>query len=427
MKDRTPTQVLANGAIRYGIYDDKGTLLRYEYIKPEDEPTQDGTPLNKANLLSDDTAAGLGLNGDPTVDDALNVARGNVGDIMLTTKSTLGEDWVLCNGNMVDETAYPVLANLMPSKSVTDAWETIATAPPGDSFASDGNIFAKFHNETHTIYYTTDPYGAWSAHVVSEFAGLSITGSKLYYMNNQWVLALYTSGSSGNYRWDIWYASEISGPYVKSTIGLAYSVSLYDFMYGGGYYIASVSSTLTMRYATSLDGTWETSQALTKGAKNGVYYNGQYVFSNGSTGLYYADTPTGPYTTKSLSSVLDNDATCLCCENGLLIVGSRQHLVYASSVDGPWTKVQFDSTVIGHSIIDIRYADGHWVVTGDLDIAVSATDAIGGAYTRVGSGGTKVEYIPGRWLTNDNVGRGIGPQLPSVSVDGCYAFIRAKV
>ena len=157
MKDRTPTQVLANGAIRYGIYDSEGALLRYAYIKPEDEPTQEGTPLNKATLLSDETAAGLGLTGDPTVDGALNVARGNVGDIMLTTKSTLGEDWLLCNGTMVDETSYPVLANLMPSKSVTDAWETIATAPPGDSFASDGNIFAKFYDETHTIYYTTDP------------------------------------------------------------------------------------------------------------------------------------------------------------------------------------------------------------------------------------------------------------------------------
>ena len=76
MKDRTPTQVLANGAIRYGIYDSEGALLRYEYIKPEDEPTQEGTPLNKATLLSDDTASGLGLTGDPTVDDALSATTG---------------------------------------------------------------------------------------------------------------------------------------------------------------------------------------------------------------------------------------------------------------------------------------------------------------------------------------------------------------
>ena len=57
MKDRQPTQILDNGAFRYGIYDESGQLLRYDYMKREDAPTVEGTPLNKANLLSDATAA----------------------------------------------------------------------------------------------------------------------------------------------------------------------------------------------------------------------------------------------------------------------------------------------------------------------------------------------------------------------------------
>lgn len=61
MQDRTPTQVLENGAVRYGVYDDAGNLLRYEYIRPEDDPTDEGTPLNKATLLSDETAESLGF------------------------------------------------------------------------------------------------------------------------------------------------------------------------------------------------------------------------------------------------------------------------------------------------------------------------------------------------------------------------------
>ena len=71
MKDRIPTKILANGAIRYGVYDDAGTLLRYEYIKSEDEPTQEGDPLCKATLLPDDVATALGLSGNPHVKDAL--------------------------------------------------------------------------------------------------------------------------------------------------------------------------------------------------------------------------------------------------------------------------------------------------------------------------------------------------------------------
>ena len=46
----------------------------YGKIEFADEPTESGTPLSKANLLSDTTAALLGLTGDPTVNDALAAA-----------------------------------------------------------------------------------------------------------------------------------------------------------------------------------------------------------------------------------------------------------------------------------------------------------------------------------------------------------------
>lgn len=47
VKDRIPTEVLENGAVRYGVYDESGNLLRYEYMKREDEPIEEGTPVNK--------------------------------------------------------------------------------------------------------------------------------------------------------------------------------------------------------------------------------------------------------------------------------------------------------------------------------------------------------------------------------------------
>lgn len=71
MRDRISTKILDNGATRYGVYDEDGNLLRYEYIKLEDEPDEEGTILNKANLLTDETAAALGLESeDPTVNGA---------------------------------------------------------------------------------------------------------------------------------------------------------------------------------------------------------------------------------------------------------------------------------------------------------------------------------------------------------------------
>lgn len=47
VKDRVPSQVLSNGAIRYEEFDAEGNSLGYKYIKRADEPTEVGTPINK--------------------------------------------------------------------------------------------------------------------------------------------------------------------------------------------------------------------------------------------------------------------------------------------------------------------------------------------------------------------------------------------
>lgn len=72
MKDRVGTQVLQNGARRYANYDSSGNLVGYMYLLLADEPTEQGTALNKANLLTDATATAIGLSSsDPTVNEAL--------------------------------------------------------------------------------------------------------------------------------------------------------------------------------------------------------------------------------------------------------------------------------------------------------------------------------------------------------------------
>lgn len=57
MNDRISTEVLANGAIRYAEYNAQGGLVGYRYMLPADEPSEVGTPISKATLLKDMTAA----------------------------------------------------------------------------------------------------------------------------------------------------------------------------------------------------------------------------------------------------------------------------------------------------------------------------------------------------------------------------------
>ena len=44
MRDRTPTKALENGALRYGVYAEDGSLLRHEYLALEDDPADPGSP-----------------------------------------------------------------------------------------------------------------------------------------------------------------------------------------------------------------------------------------------------------------------------------------------------------------------------------------------------------------------------------------------
>lgn len=76
MRDRESTKILGNGAVRYGVYDETGTLLRYEYIKLEDEPSVAGSLYNRANVLPDPVCEQLGLADTSEPKDAFLAMRG---------------------------------------------------------------------------------------------------------------------------------------------------------------------------------------------------------------------------------------------------------------------------------------------------------------------------------------------------------------
>lgn len=99
MRDRTPTRALENGALRYGVYAEDGSLLRYEYLALEDDPTDSGTELSKATLLQDSTEVSLfGSAADRTIDEAfagiagqLKLIKSDSAAITLTVQDTNGK------------------------------------------------------------------------------------------------------------------------------------------------------------------------------------------------------------------------------------------------------------------------------------------------------------------------------------------------
>lgn len=81
---------------------------------------QQPTLLNKENLGQDETMAVYNRGPEGTVDDLFQSVFA-VGDIKVSTRTDLGDSWVLCNGEPSDRKAYPNLYSLLPkSQSLWD-------------------------------------------------------------------------------------------------------------------------------------------------------------------------------------------------------------------------------------------------------------------------------------------------------------------
>lgn len=219
MKDRQPTQVLANGAIRYGIYNADGTLARYEYMKREDAPTVEGTPLNKANLLSDATEAKIWRGDDkpeePTVNDALNkLADGTakIGDIEITARTDLSAAWLRCNGIGITQTQYPELYSVL---------RTSASPQP--------------------FSVKSDPIGF----------------ENMWFINGEW-LGIKLNSSTGLRT--VYTSPDLTAWTQRATIPFAFESVRYAITHNDGtYYLAEVSFSGDTAYLSSvdqLDGTW---------------------------------------------------------------------------------------------------------------------------------------------------------------------------
>lgn len=142
MQDRKGTNNLANGAVRYGVYDAAGSLLRYEWLRPEDEPLEAGTPFTAANFLTAQTAAKVWRAGDapadPKINEALNKLadpRHRPGDILITTRYP-NDTWHACDGSTFDQTVYPALYAVLGG-----------TTLPSISYSSDTTTYIKMADD----------------------------------------------------------------------------------------------------------------------------------------------------------------------------------------------------------------------------------------------------------------------------------------
>lgn len=240
--------------------------------------------------VTDATAAALGLSGDPTVDDALNHLSTSVkdtykvGDTLTTARTDLGDKWLLCNGSIVNEEAYPELYSLLPGAielSSGDCWSDILTTGfMTDSMIQvDSCIYAigtTDTNSTNIILYYLDKNNQKTQVTLSTNA-VSARYSSLFY-HDGYVYALYdsplkitkiatSSGISNRTTYTTTITNKITGGSVAASAKMTY--------FNGQYYIAAPMSGVNGVYlyrSDTVSASWESYKQLNSGASNIVCF-----------------------------------------------------------------------------------------------------------------------------------------------------------
>lgn len=141
MHNRIGTNNLANGAVRYGVYNAAGQLQRYEYLRLEDEPLAEETPLLAENLLAAATIPKIWIAGDAPSDPTVNQALNKLAEphypvgAMLVTARQLAAPWHECDGSTFSQTEYPDLYAVLGG-----------TTLPKVSYSTDTSTYIRMAN-----------------------------------------------------------------------------------------------------------------------------------------------------------------------------------------------------------------------------------------------------------------------------------------
>ena len=212
----------------------------YVFLKRADDPTEEGTKLSKATLLTDDAAVAVWNNTPPnllcTPSTALQHLGNNafhVGDILTTIRDLSGNaNWAKCDGGEVSEAAFPELYPLLPTGSVSDNWNTrvvdSTTFSSGEhsycNVATDGNWYVtvcyKSVGSTNKynwyVFYTHNPAGTWTKKEIFNSSNLK-TSERISLIFADGKFSFLATDSTGQTY--IVYASDPSDAWSEKAIG----------------------------------------------------------------------------------------------------------------------------------------------------------------------------------------------------------------
>lgn len=198
MRDRTPTKALENGALRYGVYAEDGSLLRYEYLALEDEPADPGTDLSKLNLLQDSTEVALfGRAADRTIDETFSGIAGQL-KLIMSDMATITLTVQTTNGKPIPDALVQGILGENGQAVYTDA-NGVATGYIGEGqqvVKVSGYADVEDYSETLTVVKGTNISKTWKL-TTNNFLSVKSSRSVKFTGNVSTIDYSVTSGGGG--------------------------------------------------------------------------------------------------------------------------------------------------------------------------------------------------------------------------------------
>ena len=184
---------------------------------------------NSGQVLLDSSGQNiLHLSSGSTVNDGFNsITYGGggftIGDVIVTARNNMGDNWLLCNGAIVDGNQYPILKNLLKPAPSVSTGKAIGTAnaiyKPGASGEIIYRTGSKVGIQSHNFNTGVDSIEASS---VQESLAFAYVPTK-----NSYARATYTFQTSSGNNTIVYSGSSLSSMSTSTTIALGSVVGIY--------------------------------------------------------------------------------------------------------------------------------------------------------------------------------------------------------
>lgn len=414
-----------------------------------DSPTQEGTPLSKANLLKDTTAALFGLGSAAVPDDVFQKLGKKeafeVGDTLTTVRTDLGDKWLLCNGEGVKVTDYPLLDDFSVS-SLAPYWDAFirTTKTAINAVAQYNGTWVAIGNYNSIFVSTNGQVDTWTQYTPSTLSSLIANGIACY--NGTWVAVGENSTGQNGY---IGVTSDPTGTWTVQTTPDTYNRLLSVACYNGTWVAVG------HRIYTATDPTAEWTEVLEVpdgSLKKVACHNGTWVAvgqdAYGDAIVYTTTTPSGAWTANTIAE--DVQLNGIAYHDGVWVAVGHDYgspyrpLVYTTTNPaGSWAGHEISTS--DAYLQSVVHCGNKWVAVGydhnDYDAYIyTAVDADGewdGGYMENRSGDRLRDIASDGsvWVAVGNFdGSNSYPyymsnfklNIPSISLGDTYTYIKAK-